>query len=138
MTSVRRSAVDIETTPLVLVMVGLPARGKTYMSRKLARYLRWQGYRARVFNVGTYRRERLGTGQAARCFDPDNVDGVNDRTRMALQALALRQPREVELAHRLTRRLLDASLTQMKDSARRTRSEEALDHAYQRFLEDLT
>ena len=48
------------------------------------------------------------------------------------------EPREVELAHRLTRRLLDASLTQMKDSARRTRSEEALDHAYQRFLEDLT
>lgn len=29
--------------PTVIVMVGLPARGKTYMSRKLTRYLNWIG-----------------------------------------------------------------------------------------------
>jgi len=45
-------------------------------------------------------------------------------------------PREVELAHEITRRLLDVALAQMKDSARRTRSEEALDWEYQRFLND--
>lgn len=29
--------------PTVIVMVGLPARGKTYMSKKLTRYLNWIG-----------------------------------------------------------------------------------------------
>jgi glutamyl-tRNA reductase len=43
--------------------------------------------------------------------------------------------REVQLAHELARRLLDVALTQMKESARRTRSQEALDWEYQRFLD---
>ncbi|MEQ2188028.1 6-phosphofructo-2-kinase/fructose-2,6-bisphosphatase 3, partial [Goodea atripinnis] len=29
--------------PTVIVMVGLPARGKTYVSKKLTRYLNWIG-----------------------------------------------------------------------------------------------
>ena len=37
---------------LALVMVGLPARGKTHMARRVARYLRWLGVRTKVFNVG--------------------------------------------------------------------------------------
>lgn len=30
-------------SPTVIVMVGLPARGKTYISKKLTRYLNWIG-----------------------------------------------------------------------------------------------
>ena len=30
--------------PLAIVMVGLPARGKTYIAKKLTRYLNWVGY----------------------------------------------------------------------------------------------
>ena len=30
---------------LAVVMVGLPARGKTFVARKLQRYLSWLGYR---------------------------------------------------------------------------------------------
>ena len=41
----------------VICMVGLPARGKTYISKKLARYLNWIGIGTRVFNVGEYRRQ---------------------------------------------------------------------------------
>ena len=47
------------------------------------------------------------------------------------------EPRELELAHELGRKLLDSALAQLKESARATRSEEALDRMYQRFLEDL-
>ena len=33
--------------PVCLAMVGLPARGKTYIARKLARYLNWIGVETR-------------------------------------------------------------------------------------------
>jgi broad specificity phosphatase PhoE/predicted kinase len=73
--------------PVVLVMVGLPARGKTFIARKLARYLQWLGTEARVFNVGNYRREHLGSRQPADFFDPDNAEGYDARRRMAMAAL---------------------------------------------------
>ncbi|MFT4975180.1 MAG: broad specificity phosphatase PhoE/predicted kinase [Myxococcota bacterium] len=73
--------------PLVVVMVGLPARGKTYTARKLARYLSWLGYRAQVFNVGNYRRSQVGSRVPHSFFDPDNSDGVAARRRAALDAL---------------------------------------------------
>jgi broad specificity phosphatase PhoE/predicted kinase len=72
---------------MVLVMVGLPARGKTYTARKLARYLNWRGMSAKVFNVGNYRRRLLGSTQPHRFFDPSNPDGVAARSRMATAAL---------------------------------------------------
>ena len=37
---------------LVLSMVGLPARGKTFIARRLKRHLTWLGYRAEIYNVG--------------------------------------------------------------------------------------
>jgi signal recognition particle GTPase len=40
---------------LVVVMVGLPGRGKTYIARKIARYLRWISYRTRAFSLAKYR-----------------------------------------------------------------------------------
>jgi broad specificity phosphatase PhoE len=68
-------------------MVGLPARGKTHIARKIARYLSWLGYRNRVFNVGNYRRERLGSRQSHEFFDPDNTAGREARTELATAAL---------------------------------------------------
>ena len=67
----------------VLAMVGLPARGKSYTARKLARYLRWLGYPTRVFNAGELRRTKLGAGHRAEFFDPDNDEG-----RRTLEAIA--------------------------------------------------
>jgi len=34
---------EVIVVPSVIVMVGLPARGKTYMAKKLTRYLNWIG-----------------------------------------------------------------------------------------------
>ena len=52
---------------LAIIMVGLPARGKTYISRKIARYLTWLGSKAKIFNVGNYRRDVLGAGMLICC-----------------------------------------------------------------------
>jgi len=48
---------------LVIGMVGLPARGKTYVAWKLSRYLNWLGIRTRVFNIGEYRRHLVGASE---------------------------------------------------------------------------
>ena len=45
---------------LVIVMVGLPARGKSYITKKLARYLNWLQHDTRIFNVGERRRVAAG------------------------------------------------------------------------------
>ena len=34
---------NIAIAPCIIVLVGLPARGKTYIARKLTRYLNWVG-----------------------------------------------------------------------------------------------
>src|SRR5262249_50917998 len=75
---------------VALAMVGLPARGKSYMARKVARYLSWLGHKTRVFNVGSYRRAHVGSHQPNEFFDPDNAAGrsaLHDIAMMALEDL---------------------------------------------------
>lgn len=52
----RIASVDVGSK-LVIVMVGLPARGKSYITNKLTRYLNWLQHDCRVFNVGNTRRK---------------------------------------------------------------------------------
>ena len=42
---------------LVIVLVGLPGRGKSFIARKLQSFLTWRGNDCTVFNVGKYRRQ---------------------------------------------------------------------------------
>lgn len=72
---------------LAIVMVGLPARGKSYTARRIERYLSWLGYRTRVFNVGQYRRERVGAQVPHGFFDPHNPAGTEARWQVAIEAL---------------------------------------------------
>ena len=72
---------------IAFVMVGLPARGKSYIARKLARYLHWLGHETRVFNVGSYRRELLGAQKTNEFFSPDNPEGAALRLKVAEVAL---------------------------------------------------
>jgi len=76
---------------LVVVMVGLPARGKTFIAQKLWMYLSWIGLRVRTFNNGKYRRklfsdETVGT-TSQDFFDPENKDNVRSRMKIAQLAL---------------------------------------------------
>jgi signal recognition particle GTPase len=77
----------LANTPTVICLVGLPARGKTYISRKLARYLNWIGIKTKVFNVGEYRREAVKLYPKKDFFDPKNKDAVDIRKYIALLSL---------------------------------------------------
>src|ERR1051326_46003 len=72
---------------LVVVMVGLPARGKTFVARKIQNYLSWLGYRTLWVNVGDYRRARAGAKQPASYFAPDNTATREEREGFAMAAL---------------------------------------------------
>ena len=56
---------------LVIVMVGLPARGKSYVTKKIARYLNWLQHDTKIFNVGE--RRRVIAGGPGRLASPANT-----------------------------------------------------------------
>lgn len=88
---------------LAIVMVGLPARGKTYCARNIARYLQWLGIASKCFSIADYRARHycLGDGgdSCARAgsppisvltadyFDPRNAKAMAERAVFAEQAL---------------------------------------------------
>ncbi len=72
---------------IVISMVGLPARGKSYIARKLARYLSWAGLKAKVFNIGMYRRVIIGVDCNASFFDQNNAEAVKARENCATEAI---------------------------------------------------
>ncbi|KAL6203443.1 hypothetical protein ACLB2K_027143 [Fragaria x ananassa] len=75
-----------EDVHLAIVLVGLPARGKTFTAAKLTRYLRWLGHDTKHFNVGKYRRLKHGTNQTADFFRADNPEGMEARNEVAAMA----------------------------------------------------
>lgn len=79
--------VNYVNKPHVIAMVGLPARGKTYISKKLARYLNWIGIFTKVYNLGEYRRNATSAYKSHEFFRPDNQEAMAIRTECALRAL---------------------------------------------------
>lgn len=92
---------------LVIVMVGLPARGKSYVTKKLTRFFNWQQHNCRIFNVGNTRRRQNAsfgpskgplpdlvddglkndTPQSGDFFSPNNPSLVSKREKWALETL---------------------------------------------------
>jgi hypothetical protein len=65
---------------LVLVMVGLPARGKSYIAQKVSHYLSFfHGVDVKVFNAGQYRRKLFGAQKSADYFNPGNTAAEKER-----------------------------------------------------------
>ncbi|XP_061423208.1 6-phosphofructo-2-kinase/fructose-2,6-bisphosphatase-like isoform X1 [Lethenteron reissneri] len=77
----------LTNSPSLIVMVGLPARGKTYISKKLTRYLNWVGVSTKVFNVGMYRRQATDSYRSFEFFRHDNEEAMTIRKQCALTAL---------------------------------------------------
>ncbi|KAL3853720.1 hypothetical protein ACJMK2_017238 [Sinanodonta woodiana] len=80
------SCPHVVQAPTVIAMVGLPARGKTFMSKKLTRYLNWIGIRTKAFNVGDYRRAAT-TEKCHDFFRADNIEAEDLRNKCALMAI---------------------------------------------------
>ncbi|KAF9927824.1 hypothetical protein BGZ67_007308 [Mortierella alpina] len=68
---------------VAIILVGLPARGKTAISRSLYRYLRWLGLQTRVFSVGNYRRQLVGIEVTNDFFSPANKATAGLRAQIA-------------------------------------------------------
>ncbi|MFV0423815.1 bifunctional nucleoside/nucleotide kinase/histidine phosphatase family protein [Oleidesulfovibrio sp.] len=69
---------------LFIVMVGLPARGKSTVASKLREGLESEGLNVDIFNNGILRREMLGHDSSAPSFyDPQNQDGRARREELA-------------------------------------------------------
>uniref|UniRef100_A0A669CQ34 6-phosphofructo-2-kinase/fructose-2,6-bisphosphatase n=1 Tax=Oreochromis niloticus TaxID=8128 RepID=A0A669CQ34_ORENI len=81
------SVPQFTNSPTMIVMVGLPARGKTYISTKLTRYLNWIGVKTKVFNVGQYRRQATCSYNSYEFFRPDNEEAMKIRKACAVAAL---------------------------------------------------
>jgi broad specificity phosphatase PhoE/predicted kinase len=67
---------------MIIVLVGLPARGKSFVGKKLNRYLRWAGCESAIFNIGSYRRKLLGNYHSHDFFRPDNPSGTAARDQL--------------------------------------------------------
>ncbi|KAI3450320.1 hypothetical protein Pfo_006985 [Paulownia fortunei] len=76
-----------EDRHLAIVLVGLPARGKTFTAAKLTRYLRWLGHDTKHFNVGKYTQLKHGANQSADFFRGDNPEGLEARNEVAALAM---------------------------------------------------
>ncbi|KAH7927690.1 bifunctional 6-phosphofructo-2-kinase/fructose-2,6-bisphosphate 2-phosphatase [Leucogyrophana mollusca] len=89
---------DYSEAKIVLAMVGLPARGKSYLSNKLMRYLKWLEYDVQVFNVGQLRRSRarqkaqqsgIREDHGSDYFSHNNVEATKSRDQLAEDSLEM-------------------------------------------------
>lgn len=70
---------------LVISMVGLPARGKSTMARKLGRTMEMDGVRVQIFNNGDLRRKQDtdDSTSSSAFFSPANIQGREQREQIS-------------------------------------------------------
>jgi predicted kinase len=74
---------------LVIIMVGLPATGKTHIAKRICRFLSFfHDIPSQIFNAGDYRRQLCGAKLPAQFYSPDNPEGVAARQVACDAALA--------------------------------------------------
>jgi 6-phosphofructo-2-kinase/fructose-2,6-biphosphatase len=80
---------NVHRQKLVIVVVGLPARGKTFLCNKLMRYFNWLGHPTEHFNVGQFRRSQASSNevQDSSFFDANNPSGNAARHKALCAAL---------------------------------------------------
>ncbi len=110
------------SSKLYVVMVGLPARGKSTLAKRICEGLRDEGTQAAIFNNGNVRRLLAGPESSeAQFYSPNNVYGREARENIALENMAearkfLAQGGDVAIldatnASRSRRQITNATLT---------------------------
>lgn len=72
---------------LMIFLVGLPGRGKTFIGHILARHLTWMGHQSKIVNTGEYRRKMVGATVSSDFWDPQNTESADIRTEIARKCL---------------------------------------------------
>eukprot|EP00927_Polykrikos_kofoidii_P017856 TRINITY_DN18196_c0_g1_i5.p1 TRINITY_DN18196_c0_g1~~TRINITY_DN18196_c0_g1_i5.p1 ORF type:complete len:628 (+),score=101.86 TRINITY_DN18196_c0_g1_i5:66-1949(+) len=80
-----RTQLTVDTEGVLIALVGLPARGKSFVSRKVESFFKWQGFQTRVFNVGKYRRAGRNGEESGRA---EFFDSSNEAARAAREEAA--------------------------------------------------
>lgn len=73
--------------PLLIALVGLPARGKSQLAHRLARHLNWNGESTKVFDCSEYRRRHMALYGSHDIFRADNQQGSAIRRKSAREAV---------------------------------------------------
>ena len=68
----------------IIILVGLPARGKSFISNKLFKYLNWINIKTKIFNVGELRRQKYNFIDSS-FFDSNNQSYNQLRTDLTIQ-----------------------------------------------------
>lgn len=83
--SIPLSIFPVAADKFCIVFCGLPGRGKTHISRRLAKYLSFfHAMEVEMFNVTEYRRKYYGEAESfqnANWFDNDNIAALQMRTK---------------------------------------------------------
>lgn len=104
---------------LVVIMVGLPARGKSYITKKIQRYLSWQQHNTEIFNVG--HRRRVAANMAMSTKNEEPVENGPSQPEQAAAILlngapaSLEEPTELKLDAR--RKLSTAETKELQDQS---------------------
>mmetsp|Transcript_7924 Transcript_7924/g.14551 ORF Transcript_7924/g.14551 Transcript_7924/m.14551 type:complete len:536 (+) Transcript_7924:42-1649(+) len=72
---------------IVVALVGLPARGKSFLSLRIQAFFTWQGARTKIFNVGQRRRQVEAADQDSSYFDPNNSAAKESREAIAMSVV---------------------------------------------------
>ncbi len=72
---------------IIIILVGLPARGKSFTSNNLSRFLNWCGINCKVFNSGDYRRKILSGFQDSDFFNNENFEKREEISKLCFDQL---------------------------------------------------
>ncbi|CAM9280496.1 unnamed protein product [Ectocarpus fasciculatus] len=81
---------SVASEKTIFALVGLPARGKSFLSAKIVTFFNWSGVPSRIFNAGSRRRADEGALASGRSsfFCSKNSEAVSKRDDIAMNTLA--------------------------------------------------